>query len=59
MPDQECVEGLAQYERRFDLPMGYAGRGTYARGDRKLEITVRYLGIEVDDALELAEQNDA
>ena len=28
-------------------------------GHRKLESTVRYLGIEVDDALEVSEQNDA
>jgi len=27
-------------------------------GDRKLESTVRYLGIEVDDALELSEQTE-
>jgi len=27
-------------------------------GHSKLEITVRYLGIEVDDALELSEQVD-
>ena len=27
-------------------------------GHRKLESTVRYLGIEVDDALEIAEQLD-
>jgi hypothetical protein len=27
-------------------------------GHRKLESTVRYLGIEVDDALELAEQTE-
>ncbi len=27
-------------------------------GRSKLEITVRYLGIEVDDALEIAEQTD-
>ncbi len=27
-------------------------------GHGKLEATVRYLGIEVDDALELAEQTD-
>ena len=27
-------------------------------GHAKLESTVRYLGIEVDDALELAEQTD-
>ena len=27
-------------------------------GHSKLESTVRYLGIEVDDALELAEQTD-
>ena len=27
-------------------------------GHRKLESTVRYLGIEVDDALELSEQID-
>ena len=25
-------------------------------GDKKLESTVRYLGIEVDDAIEIAEQ---
>jgi integrase len=28
-------------------------------GHTKLEITVRYLGIEVDDALEIAEQTEA
>ena len=28
-------------------------------GDSKLESTVRYLGIEVDDALEMAEQTEA
>jgi hypothetical protein len=28
-------------------------------GHTKLESTVRYLGIEVDDALEMAEQTDA
>jgi integrase len=28
-------------------------------GHRKLESTVRYLGIEVDDALEMAEQTEA
>jgi integrase len=28
-------------------------------GHTKLESTVRYLGIEVDDALEMAEQNEA
>lgn len=28
-------------------------------GHTKLESTVRYLGIEVDDALEIAEQTDA
>ena len=28
-------------------------------GHRKLESTVRYLGIEVDDALEVSEQIDA
>jgi integrase len=28
-------------------------------GHRKLESTVRYLGIEVEDALEMAEQTDA
>jgi hypothetical protein len=27
-------------------------------GDTKLESTVRYLGIEVEDALELAEQTE-
>jgi len=27
-------------------------------GDTKIEGTVRYLGIEVDDALEMAEQTD-
>ena len=27
-------------------------------GHRKLESTVRYLGIEVDDALEIAEQTE-
>jgi hypothetical protein len=27
-------------------------------GHRKLETTVRYLGIEVDDALEIAEQTE-
>jgi len=28
------------------------------RGNSKLESTVRYLGIEVDDALEIAEQTE-
>jgi integrase len=28
-------------------------------GHRKIESTVRYLGIEVDDALEMAEQTEA
>ena len=28
-------------------------------GHTKLESTVRYLGIEIDDALEMAEQTDA
>jgi site-specific recombinase XerD len=28
-------------------------------GHAKLESTVRYLGIEIDDALEMAEQTDA
>ena len=28
-------------------------------GHRKLESTVRYLGIEIDDALEVSEQIDA
>jgi hypothetical protein len=27
-------------------------------GDKKIESTVRYLGVEVDDALAIAEQGD-
>jgi hypothetical protein len=30
----------------------------YRRGHTKLESTVQYLGIEVDDALEMAEQTE-
>jgi hypothetical protein len=40
-----CTLGI---ERRVD-----------ALGHTKLESTVRYLGIEVDDALEIAEQTEA
>jgi hypothetical protein len=32
--------------------------GTHSLRPTKLESTVRYLGIEVDDALELAEQTE-
>ena len=33
--------------------------GTLLLGHTKLDSTVRYLGIEIDDALEMAEQTDA
>jgi len=32
--------------------------GSLLLGHTKLKSTVRYLGIEVDDALEMAEQNE-
>ena len=35
-----------------------AGPATYELGHTKIESTVRYLGIEVDDALSIAEQVD-
>jgi len=45
-----------------DLPSenpGTAGRiGEVGLGHKKIESTVRYLGIEVDDALAIAEQVD-
>ena len=46
------------------LPRAQDGAGLGERGEpvllghTKLESTVRYLGIEVDDALEIAEQTD-
>lgn len=39
------------------LPDRY-GPANFSSGHRKLESTVRYLGIEVDDALEMSEQID-
>jgi hypothetical protein len=32
--------------------------GAWPLGHTKLESTVRYLGVEVDDALEISEQTD-
>lgn len=40
------------------MSMSALGRITLLLGHTKLESTVRYLGIEVDDALEIAEQTD-
>jgi site-specific recombinase XerC len=45
----------------FRMPMVYKKTGNlracqHLLGHRKLESTVRYLGIEVDDALALSEQ---
>ena len=50
---------VATHESNVDLPTDQEspGRSTLAR-HTKLESTVRYLGIEVDDALEIAEQTE-
>jgi hypothetical protein len=40
------------------LEQGQAGRRQLLLGHSKIESTVRYLGIEVDDALAIAEQID-
>lgn len=43
----------------FDLPAHQESQAVQLLlGHTKLESTVRYLGIEVDDALEMAEQRD-
>jgi hypothetical protein len=47
--------------RRFALPGGYRKTGDLRAvqlllGHTRLESTVRYLGIELDDALNIAEQ---
>ena len=34
------------------------GQSSYCSGIRKIESTVRYLGIEVDDVIEIAEKID-
>ncbi len=49
----------AAHESHANLPQNEkpAG-GAAAAGSYKLENTVRYLGVEIDDALELAEQTD-
>lgn len=47
------------YESDTDLPANEKpSRGSIAARTFKLESTVRYLGIEVDDALELSEQTE-
>ena len=59
-------EGIAQAEGHLDASSSptYGLPGPRARalqlllGHTKLESTVRYLGIEVDDALEMAEQTE-
>ena len=38
--------------------IGTRVRGNFAPRHSKLESTVRYLGIEVDDALEISEQTE-
>ena len=48
------IEGLRAIAARIDGAFSAACQ--LLLGHRKLESTVRYLGIEVDDALELSEQ---
>jgi hypothetical protein len=43
---------------RQDEIFGKRGRCSSWSGHKKIESTVRYLGIEVDDALAIAEQVD-
>lgn len=52
-PLNAAHEGLADLPTHQESPSG----ATAARAT-KLESTVRYLGIEVDDALEMAEQTE-
>lgn len=49
---QIVVAGCQAIESRCEL--GYTG----LRGHTKLESTVRYLGVEGDDALEISEQTE-
>ena len=48
----------ATYESDADLPADQSRAVQLLLGHTKLESTVRYLGIEVDDALEIAEQTE-
>jgi hypothetical protein len=52
-PLDAAHQGVADYRRTKNLRAVQL-----LLGHSKLESTVRYLGIEVDDALELAEQTD-
>src|SRR4051794_11534765 len=51
--------GVLRVRRHLQCPMplNASFRGPPATRDTKLESTVRYLGIEVDDALEMAERS--
>jgi hypothetical protein len=50
---------VAANEGGADLsPYGQPARGPAASWNSKIESTVRYLGIEVDDAIEIAEKID-
>lgn len=60
-PGRRCLWNPydAPYESIFDLPGSKNLRAVQLLlGHSKLESTVRYLGIEVDDALEMAEQTE-
>jgi hypothetical protein len=46
------------YAAQDSLEQGKAGGAGLLLGHTKLESTVRYLGIEVDDALEISEQTE-
>jgi hypothetical protein len=50
-PQDEGVADLAEDQEP-------AGRAELLLGHRKLENTVRYLGIELDDALEMTERTE-
>jgi hypothetical protein len=62
---QEWIARYSQRLRERGFPakpslLEYAATHAWERfgGHSKLESTVRYLGIEVDDALEISEQTD-
>ncbi len=64
--DRECWPGpvtvwhafAASNQGDLDLQANGKPAGSSALGHTKIESTVRYLGIEVDDALTIAEQVD-
>ncbi len=52
------LENYPELKARVDQHIGETQRQSEAMGHTKIENTVRYLGVDIEDALELAERTE-